>query len=68
VFAAADPRRGALGGCLNLASHRSAHHHLQVVSGLEGKRAERQLQEWFRQRRRRREPCSENAEDRSPEG
>jgi tRNA(adenine34) deaminase len=67
VFAAADPKRGALGGCLNLASHSSAHHHLQVVGGLEGKRAERQLQEWFRQRRRRRGPCSGSAEDRSPE-
>lgn len=53
VFAAADPKRGALGGCLNLASHPSAHHHLQVVSGLEGRAAERQLREWFRQRRQR---------------
>ena len=68
VFAAADPKRGALGGCLNLADHSSAHHHLQVVSGLEGARAERELREWFRQRRRRREPCRGSGEARSPEG
>lgn len=52
VYAAADPKRGALGGCLNLASHPSAHHHLEIVPGLEGPRAERELKEWFRQRRR----------------
>lgn len=68
VFAAADPKRGALGGCLNLANHSSAHHHLKVVSGLEGARAERELREWFRQRRRRREPCRESGEARFPEG
>lgn len=68
VFAAADPKRGALGGCLNLANHSSAHHHLKVVCGLEGARAERELREWFRQRRRRREPCRESGEARSPEG
>ena len=53
VYAAADPKRGALGGSLNLANHPSAHHHLEVVMGLEGRAAERQLQEWFRQRRQR---------------
>jgi tRNA(adenine34) deaminase len=68
VFAALDPKRGALGGCLNLADDPSAHHHLQVVSGLEGPRAERQLREWFRQRRRRREPYRGTGEARSPEG
>jgi tRNA(adenine34) deaminase len=68
VFAAADPKRGALGGCLNLASHASSHHHLQVRGGLEGDRAERQLQEWFRQRRRRREPSSGTGATRIPEG
>lgn len=68
VFAAADPKRGALGGCLNLASDRSAHHHLQVISGLEGERAERQLREWFRQRRRQRGPSRGSGEARSPAG
>jgi tRNA(adenine34) deaminase len=69
VFAAADPKRGALGGCLDLASHPSAHHHLQVKAGLEAARAERQLQEWFRRRRRRRrEPRSGTGAARNREG
>jgi tRNA(adenine34) deaminase len=68
VFAAGDPKRGALGGRLDLARHPSAHHHLQVSGGLEGERAERQLQEWFKQRRRRRERRRGNEEVRSPEG
>jgi tRNA(adenine34) deaminase len=68
VFAAADPKRGALGGCLNLANHPSAHHRLQVRGGLEGQRAERQLREWFKQRRRRQEPCCGSGEAPCPEG
>jgi tRNA(adenine34) deaminase len=51
VYAAADPKRGALGGCLDLSRHGSAHHHMQVVGGVLGERAGRQLEEWFRQRR-----------------
>lgn len=51
VFAAADPKRGALGGCLDLAVHPSAHHHMQVLGGLEGQAAQQQLERWFRSRR-----------------
>jgi tRNA(adenine34) deaminase len=58
VYAAADPKRGALGGCLNLATDPSAHHHLKVVSGLMGLEAEEQLRRWFRQRRQRPGPSS----------
>ena len=54
VFGAADPKRGALGGCLDLAAHPSAHHHMRVVAGLEGDAASAQLAAWFRRRRRRR--------------
>jgi tRNA(adenine34) deaminase len=62
VFAAADPKRGALGGCLDLAAHRSAHHHMLVWGGLEAEAARAQLETWFRRRRleqdqvRRRQP------------
>ncbi|MEB3320440.1 MAG: nucleoside deaminase [Cyanobium sp.] len=52
VFAAGDPKRGALGGCLDLAVHPSAHHRMQVCPGLEAEAARRQLEEWFRCRRR----------------
>jgi len=51
VFGAADPKRGALGGCLNLASHPSAHHHMQVIGGVAGEAASSQLGSWFRRRR-----------------
>jgi tRNA(adenine34) deaminase len=68
VFAAADPKRGALGGCLNLATDPSAHHHMKVISGVMGREAEEQLRCWFRQRRQRPGPSSENGEARSPGG
>jgi tRNA(adenine34) deaminase len=51
VFAAADPKRGALGSCLDLAAHPTAHHHMRVVGGVEAEAARRQLESWFRQRR-----------------
>jgi tRNA(adenine34) deaminase len=51
IYGAADPKRGALGGTLNLATHPSAHHSIEVVSGLMGEEAEQQLKAWFKQRR-----------------
>lgn len=52
VFGAGDPKRGALGGCLDLASHPSAHHHMEVIGGMAGEEASGQLAAWFRLRRR----------------
>ena len=51
VFGAADPKRGALGGCLNLAEDPSSHHQMDVVGPLMQERAGQQLAEWFRRRR-----------------
>ena len=51
VFAAGDPKRGGLGGCLDLATDRSAHHHMKVVGGVLGHRAQGLLEGWFRARR-----------------
>jgi len=51
VFAAADPKRGALGGCLDLARHPSAHHAMEVVALVREPEARRQLEAWFRARR-----------------
>ena len=53
VFGAADPKRGALGGCLNLASDPSAHHHMEVSGGLLAEACSQQLEDWFRRRRQR---------------
>ena len=52
VFGAPDPKRGALGGCLNLALDPSAHHHMAVVGGVLGEQASAQLGDWFKRRRR----------------
>ena len=54
VFGAADPKRGALGGCLNLATDPSAHHHMQVTGGVLAEACSSQLEGWFRRRRQRR--------------
>ena len=51
VFGATDPKRGGLGGCLDLSSDASAHHHMTVIGPLMQERAGAQLSEWFRQRR-----------------
>ncbi|MCX5967824.1 MAG: nucleoside deaminase [Cyanobacteria bacterium] len=51
VFAASDAKRGALGGCLNLAADPSAHHHMTIVAGVRGQAAQQQLSDWFRRRR-----------------
>jgi tRNA(adenine34) deaminase len=53
VFAAADPKRGALGGCLDLSGDPSAHHHMEVHSGVLAAPARAQLEAWFRSRRAR---------------
>jgi tRNA(adenine34) deaminase len=51
LYGAADPKRGALGGTLDLSRHPSAHHQMQVVADVRGELAGRQLEEWFLQRR-----------------
>ncbi|MCP9774611.1 nucleoside deaminase [Cyanobium sp. WAJ14-Wanaka] len=51
IYATADPKRGALGGCLDLAGHPSAHHQMEVEGGLLEERARDQLEAWFKQRR-----------------
>jgi tRNA(adenine34) deaminase len=53
VFGARDPKRGALGGTIDLSRHASAHHRMDVVAGVLESRASSQLEEWFRQRRQR---------------
>ncbi len=51
VYAAPDPKRGGVGGALDLVRHPSAHHHMRVVAGVEAEAAGHQLSGWFRQRR-----------------
>lgn len=51
VFGAPDPKRGALGGCLDLSKDASAHHLMEVVGGVMQEGASLQLGAWFRRRR-----------------
>lgn len=51
VFGAPDPKRGGLGGVLDLSQDPSAHHHMQVQGGLEAEACAAQLEGWFKQRR-----------------
>ena len=53
VFGPSDPKRGGLGGCLDLSKHPSAHHRMEVVESLLAREARLQLKEWFQRKRRR---------------
>ena len=52
AYGAPDPKRGGLGGSLDLSTHASSHHHMQVIRGVREAEARGQLERWFRQRRR----------------
>ena len=54
VFGAHDPKRGGLGGVLDLSTSPSAHHHMDVVGGVEAEGCATQLERWFRRRRQQR--------------
>ena len=51
IYGASDQKRGGLGGAINLAEHKSAHHHMIIKSGVMRKEAKLQLENWFTQRR-----------------
>ena len=51
VFAASDPKTGALGGALDLAAHGSHNHRLQVHAGVLAVEAGALLRDFFRRRR-----------------
>ena len=54
VFGAADPKRGGLGGCLDLSRDPSAHHSMVVIGGVKAEAAQAQLRRWFLNHRRNR--------------
>jgi tRNA(adenine34) deaminase len=51
VFGASDPRRGAAGSALDLFSHASANHRVQVAGGVLAEECGTLLREFFRERR-----------------
>ena len=54
IFGAADPKRGGLGGVLDLSADASAHRSMTVLGGVQAERCSAQLQRWFRRRRQQR--------------
>ena len=52
IYGARDPKRGAMGGTIDLSDHISAHHHMKVIGGVLEEEASMMLAQWFRQRRR----------------
>ncbi|QEY33353.1 nucleoside deaminase [Synechococcus sp. RSCCF101] len=59
LYGSADPKRGGLGGTLDLSRHPSAHHHMRVEGGVEAEASRQLLQSWFRRRRQQRESRTE---------
>ena len=53
IYGAHDPKRGGLGGTIDLSRHPSAHHHMQVTGGVMKQEASALLERWFKQRRQR---------------
>lgn len=51
IFSAPDPKRGGLGGTINLANHQSSHHSMRVIGGVEEEAGRKLLEGWFKQRR-----------------
>ena len=51
IYGSEDPKRGALGGTINLAEHKSAHHHMLIERGLMEKESRKIILEWFKDKR-----------------
>ena len=51
IYGAEDPKRGALGGTINLAEHKSAHHHMLISKGVMEKESKKIILDWFRVKR-----------------
>ncbi len=50
-FGARDYKRGGLGGSIDLANHRSAHHHMKVKGGILEENSKKILESWFKNKR-----------------
>ena len=52
LFGAEDPKRGGLGGAIDLSIDKSAHHKMLVQGGVLREQAKESIEEWFALRRR----------------
>ena len=51
IYGSDDPKRGALGGTLNLAEHKSAHHKMMIERGLMEEESTKIIVDWFKEKR-----------------
>ena len=51
IFGSKDPKRGALGGTINLAEHKSSHHYMLIESGVMEKESRKIIVDWFKNKR-----------------
>ena len=51
IYGSDDPKRGALGGCINLAEHKSAHHKMLIERGIMEGESKRIIVDWFKEKR-----------------
>ena len=51
IYGSEDPKRGALGGTMNLAKHKSAHHKMLIEGGLMEKESRKIIIDWFKDKR-----------------
>ena len=52
IYGASDFKRGGLGGTIDLSKHKSAHHRMIVVKGIMEDEITRQIEDWFKERRK----------------
>ncbi len=51
IYGAEDKKRGALGGTINLAEHKSAHHNMLIEKGIMEKESRKIIVDWFKEKR-----------------
>ena len=51
IYGCDDPKRGALGGTMNLAEHKSAHHKMLIERGLMEEESRKIIVDWFKDKR-----------------
>ena len=51
IYGTEDLKRGALGGTLNLAEHKSAHHKILLEGGVMQEESRKIIVDWFKEKR-----------------
>ena len=51
IFSASDFKRGGLGGTIDLSKHKSAHHKMEIISGILEKESSLLIKNWFKKLR-----------------